>query len=660
MKDKIIFSTIVIIGILAVFSERVFTNAGTPPTARTGAPGETTCSGCHGGASGIGGTIDFDGGSSKYIPGQTYTINVTGESGTKNGFEMVILRDSDDTNIGSITTTNTTNTASVTAGSRTYISHKNADGNNTWSYDWTAPSSDEGSITFYLAVNKADGNGSSFGGSGDLIYTNTLSITPAIVCSTAMFTVTTGQSDATCNTGNDGSGAVTVTGGTSSFTYIWSNGATTQMIDSLTQGNYTVTITDGYGCDTSTTITVGGPSAITVSTIDQADASCGNNDGKISVSAAGGTPPYSYSWDNGDSDSTLTGLAAATYSLTVLDANGCQWVKTYNISDAGAPSIYVISKNNVICFGDDDGTITISVDGGIEPYTYSWSTNPAQTTETAIGLSGDIYNIDVTDSLNCKSIKAITITEPEELSISINDKANVTCYGHADGFVDVLVTGGISPYSYLWSTGSTNEYLTSLSGAKYYVTVTDANGCVDSNKATVSEPDSLYVVIDFIENPDSIGFNSPWIVFIDTIGGGITPYTYKWSDDSSTTNDTLIVSSGLFLLTITDANGCVFVSNIINAPVIESIYEHFKPYPINIYPNPTKGTFTINLSNLNPLNSELNIYDILGNRIDNINLNNDQTKFTIDLNKLNCDPGLYFIELKGNIHAIRKKILYTQ
>jgi len=196
----------------------------------------------------------------------------------------------------------------------------------------------------------------------------------------------------------------------------------------------------------------------------------------------------------------------------------------WNISDAGAPTISIVSKTNVSCAGGNDGWISVSVNGGVAPYTYLWSTTPIQTDSLATSLSADIYNVEVTDSVGCKALTNITITEPSQLSVSISNKSNVSCYGDSDGLIDITITGGTGSYTYSWSNSLTTEDITSLTDGDYSIFVTDENGCVDSTSRGISQPDSLML---FLTTTSEIT-GGDGTANVST-SGGTTPYMYKWS-----------------------------------------------------------------------------------------------------------------------------------
>jgi gliding motility-associated-like protein len=367
-------------------------------------------------------------------------------------------------------------------------------------------------------------------------------------------------SSVSCFGGNNGSINLSVNGGTSPFTFAWSNGATTQNISNIPTGSYTATVTDSKGCVTTTSgIAVSQPAgALNGNVSATSNVSCfGGNNGSISVVASGGTAPYSYQWNNGSSSQNLSGISAGTYSVTVTDNNGC----THSISGVvisqpeGSLSGSVSTSGNVSCFGGSNGSITLSVSGGTSPYYYLWSNGT--TSQNLSGVSSGSYSVAVTDANNCStSIEDIVITQPiGALTLNVNSVSNVSCFGGNNGNVTLNTTGGTSPYSYNWSNGSSSQNLSNVVAGSYSVTVTDANGCTDNSSAitVLQPPAALNSNISSVTNVSCFGGVNGSINL--SVTGGTSPYSYNWSNGSTTQNLTG-VNSGTYTVTITDSKGC--------------------------------------------------------------------------------------------------------
>jgi gliding motility-associated-like protein len=254
--------------------------------------------------------------------------------------------------------------------------------------------------------------------------------------------------------------------------YIWSNGATTEDISGLAAGVYTVTVTDPLACQTILSVTVTEPTALTVTLNVTASSCAGSADGSATVSATGGTAPYSFVWSNGSTDLTVSGLAAGVYSVTTSDANNCQRIETITVTEASAISVTVLTLD-IACSSGNIGAVELTVVGGTAPYTFVWSSG--QTTEDISGLAAGNYSATVTDANACFATISATVSSTAGLQV-IASGTDISCNGANDGCVEVLVNGGTSPYTYLWSNGATLDTICGLAPGTYVVTVTDNGG----------------------------------------------------------------------------------------------------------------------------------------------------------------------------------------
>ncbi|MBN4065913.1 T9SS type A sorting domain-containing protein [Candidatus Amoebophilus asiaticus] len=347
MKKRSLYIFIVTSFLLLLSYQIVTTYSSGPPGGRTGAPGDATCIsiGCHTGTVNTGSgtpSITIGGGDTTYMASQTYTITVsiTQTGITKFGFQIVVL-DANNNNTGTITITNTTKTQTAVLSGRIYAEHKSAGtSSSSWSFDWTSPSTDVGAITFFAAFVAANGDLTS---SGDLIYTTSSTISPSGFCTTGVV-ISSNTNNILCNGDSDGSASVSLTGGTLPYTYSWSNLSTDSFATGLSAGSFDLTVTDGLGCDTIISINITEPDSISLSMTTTNETQVGD-DATASASASGGTLPYTYSWSNGGTDSTITGLAADIYTVTVSDANGCFAISTDTIDmDVGVTECKCVTQ----------------------------------------------------------------------------------------------------------------------------------------------------------------------------------------------------------------------------------------------------------------------------------------------------------------------------
>ena len=382
----------------------------------------------------------------------------------------------------------------------------------------------------------------------------------------------------TCGT-NNGSATVNVGGGTPNYSYNWNTipAQSTLTANNIVAGNYVVVVTDANGCIDSTTANVtdlGGPT-VTIPTF--TNVSCnGATDGTAQSNVIGGTMPYTYSWNTLPVQTTpnATGLNAQTYSVTVTDSNGCVASASVIITQNLGLNASINASTNVSCFGLSNGQASVIVGGGGAPYTYSWNTAPIQTTSTATGLAAGTYIVTVSDINLCTASDTIIITQPALLTLSLDSLSNVKCNGGNTGYINVAVAGGTLGYSYLWAPNVSNGATAAgLVAGNYNVTVTDAQGCTASGNYDVFEPAQL--VVSNVTVPSTCGqLNGSATISVVT---NSTPnYTYSWNTNPVQTTSTAInLASSSYVVTVTDANGCIVTQNVtvtnIPGPIIDSI-----------------------------------------------------------------------------------------
>ncbi|UPT66744.1 MAG: SprB repeat-containing protein [Sphingobacteriales bacterium JAD_PAG50586_3] len=368
-----------------------------------------------------------------------------------------------------------------------------------------------------------------------------------------------------------GSATVSVSGGTTPYTYSWNTipAQTGSTASGLAAGNYVVTVTDAQGCSIQRSVTITQPATpISVALVNQNNVTCfGFANGSASVSASGGTGALSYVWNTVPQQvgTTATNLVAGTYVVTVTDVFGCFKTLTVTITQPSAPLSAVINdRTNVLCFGQSTGAATVTVSGGTAPYTYSWNTNPAQTTQTASNLPAGSYIVTVTDAKGCVTNASVTITQPATaVNASITNSTNVLCYGNATGSATVSAIGGTPGYTYLWNTvpAQTGPTATGLVAGTYNVTVTDANGCFVVRTVTITQPfaplsasitNSVNVCPTFATGSATVAAT-----------GGTPNYFYSWNTVPAQNSATATgLAAGTYTVTITDANNCTTTATV--------------------------------------------------------------------------------------------------
>ena len=292
---------------------------------------------------------------------------------------------------------------------------------------------------------------------------------------------TTSITNVSCNGFNDGSANITAQVATPPFTYLWSNGDTTQTIINLFAGSYSFLVTDSSGCLFSDTIFISEPDMLVVDSVLINNVNCfGGSNGSIDISVLGGTPFYSYLWSNGSTSEDVFSLSSGSYFVMLTDSNGCTTTSnTYVITEpTQIQNVAVVTP--VSCFGGNDGSIDITTSGGIPLYSYLWSNG--DTTEDISGLSSGTYLIETTDNNGCSSIDSIFIMQPSVLSASLTSN---------NGGLSGIAAGGTLPYTYdfygpsgLVASTSNNQgtavVINPTVSGLHTLIVTDINGCIDS------------------------------------------------------------------------------------------------------------------------------------------------------------------------------------
>lgn len=299
--------------------------------------------------------------------------------------------------------------------------------------------------------------------------------------------------------GDNATISTSLTGGSGSFTYEWSDLSTASTLTTPVAGSWNVKVTDdNIGCSVYGTAEVVVPDSLSVSGNIVNPLCNGNTDGSIYLSVHGGTSSYSYNWSGTNVVQTdqdqINKLGAGFYAVTVTDTQSCAVEKSYTLAEPNAISISNSSISDVSCNGGTDGGIDITVIGGYGNYSYQWVTGTTFT-GTVIDSIEDIhskaagdYTVRITDANGCNLDQTFSIGAPTALSANIAEEASILCFGGNEGKLSVAAAGGTTAYSYLWSIGGNTDTLKNLTAGTYSVTVTDANGCEASDSKLVSEP----------------------------------------------------------------------------------------------------------------------------------------------------------------------------
>jgi len=353
-----------------------------------------------------------------------------------------------------------------------------------------------------------------------------------------------------CSGGSNGSATVLAGGGSEGYSYKWSNGNLTPIINGLTAGVYTVTVMDSEGCSATVSATIN--QLVLTASINVTHQSIpGVNNGSATVIGGGGTAPYTAKWSTGAMALAISNLAPGPYTVTLTDGRGCTIVKTTNVNAANCVMTGTLSGLNVSCFGANNGSATVNLISAVNPITYAWSNGA--TTKTASGLAPGSYSVTATDVSGCQVVQSVQITGPQQLLSTVITKTDVRCPSAADGSISVGVSGGTQPYTYLWSNNGSNASISGLAAGSYSLTVTDAKNCTSTLSAQINSPSPITISILTKTDVACPGGNTG-AISVSALGG-LPPYQYFWSN-GSTVNAISGLIPGNYTLTITDANDC--------------------------------------------------------------------------------------------------------
>ena len=325
-----------------------------------------------------------------------------------------------------------------------------------------------------------------------------------------------------CSLANDGSINLSAIGGVSPLSYVWSNGSTTQDISNLSSGYYNVTVTDAVGQTESSTFYISEPSPIIITYSVNSTSQAGFSDGSIFTTVSGGTAPYSFSWQgpNGYSASTqdIQNLIAGTYIFYVIDDNGCSELFSIVVGEGQLTPLQVNAvTSDIDCFGNNNGSIDLTVSDGATPYSFIW--NNGAITEDLSNLAAGTYTVVVNDAAGQSFTSSYTIIEPSEITATYS-VTNVTTLGGNDGSIDLIASGGVPPYLYYWSTSptQTTEDISNLIAGTYTVWIVDVNNCyigVDidvvedlSNQSCSEDAPANLLVSDIISTRATINWDN--------------------------------------------------------------------------------------------------------------------------------------------------------
>ncbi len=362
------------------------------------------------------------------------------------------------------------------------------------------------------------------------------------------------KTDPACNQAN-GSINTYIEGGILPYKFFWSNGATTEDLNNLLPGGYTLSATDANGCTGSATAFLDGVYAEIIS---QKAPRCDDpNSGSIDIQAFGGQVPYTFDWGGGITSEDRNNLPAGTYIVTVSDATLCTNTLAITLT-AGKPVEIMLSLLNQPCAGEANAKIKVDItDGALPNYAYSWTCGSQSSSGITSGepfiiskLGEGTFKITVTNAGNCTGVAEVEIPVATPLAATAESTKDPICKEGSDGEIRIKAVGGTAPYQYLWANGATGNPVTVGKGT-WTVTVSDANGCTTTTSGTLSDPVG-FEVNGTVKDEQCLEGNNGSITLSVTGSGS---YTYVWSNSETKQNITGL-TAGIYTVTVTDALGC--------------------------------------------------------------------------------------------------------
>lgn len=349
-----------------------------------------------------------------------------------------------------------------------------------------------------------------------------------------------------------------VSGGVPPYLWNWQpSGRTEQNPIGVYAGWHYLTLTDAVGCEHYDSIFIDEPPTPLTMTYTSGNVSCyGYYDGYIDITPAGGTPPYYYQWSNGQMTQDLINIPAGQYVVTVMDANGCRISDNIEITQPDPLELSTYTQD-VLCYGENTGSVDLVVTGGTPPYFYSWSNG--STNQDLWNLFYGIYIVTVVDSHNCSQYTMVQIQQPDLPLHGDITPTHVRCFGEGNGVADLNVFGGTPPYYFIWSTGEISEDIYDLIPGIYSVTINDEHNCQTADTVQIFQADAPMLGTISGTNITCHDGNNGNIYI--TASGGRPPYTFEWSN-GSWQQDLIGIPAGNYSVTVSDQSHCHYEMSI--------------------------------------------------------------------------------------------------
>jgi gliding motility-associated-like protein len=554
--------------------------------------GSTSCFNSSNGTASVNATSDFPGYTYQWndpagqisaeatgLPAGTYTVVVQDADGCEESINVQVTQP----NAISINVPLLTNVSCAGANDGSAVAVANG-GTPGYSFNWSNGSEensagDLGPGEYQLTVTDANG----------CEQTSTITITaPEAIA------VSFDAEDVGCAGGSDGQATAIGSGGTGNLTYFWpglgANGAT---VSNLVAGTYAVNVTDANNCTTSESVEIGSAAELSLNPEVQSISCFGEADGSATVNVTGGNPEYTYQWSDPAAQTTATagGLSAGTYTVSVVDANGCIGELEVEIVEPAALSASVASSGDALCFGQASGQANINVVGGTPGFVFNYNGQPLSNPTSS--LSAGNYTVNIVDANGCTATTSVEIGQPTAVTAN-SSGVNPLCFGGTNGSATTVAGGGAGGYTYNWTgSGSNTTTASNLTAGTYTVTVTDANGCSVNSTVVLTQPTAVTASVS--SDPATCGLEDGEVSANGS--GGTSPYTYSWPALGQNTATATNVGAGSYQVVVTDANGCtgqssvtVTETNFPNVSINYDVFEGYAPLDITFINGSTNAT----------------------------------------------------------------------
>ena len=351
-----------------------------------------------------------------------------------------------------------------------------------------------------------------------------------------------------CSDSQDGSIELNLLGGVGPYTYEWSNGIMSNRIDNLSEGFYQITATDANNCQLEYSTQINAPDPLQIIENIFAIECTDTPSGSIELEISGGTESYDIIWSNGTTENSISDLIAGTYSVTVIDDNGCETSKTFEVE--GSESIQLdTSVEDVSCNGSNNGSISLLSNTDPNALSFDWSNGADEA--TIENLSAGHYSVTVSTQDGCEEILEFQIEEPDPLVLN-SEFQDLSCFDSEDGSISLEVSGGSGTISILWENGTETLTRTSLDAGSYTVLIKDENDCTIEEEFIIESIEQLEIIGEVIQD-ECLETSAGEIIL--NVSGGTGEYEINWSNGS----DDLIqdeLEAGIYTVSITDENNC--------------------------------------------------------------------------------------------------------